>query len=180
MKKVITLAAVLALSVSTIVEAKRGGAGRSMSMSRPAATAPAKPSVMQSQGGANTQRDANFSSAAPQAAPAAQAAAPRGNAMANVAMGAAAGYLLGDMLSPSAAQAQPAAGQPLEQLGQQVAGLVPTFKSFDSSNPALIGKAGDQNLFCLNGAMFLINGANNQPSAIVDASGQALACQTAQ
>lgn len=183
MKKVITLGAVIALSLSTVVEAKRGG-GVSVSRGPVAKSAPAQPKAAQAQ---QQQKDADFNNTAPrQTAPNAANTQAQGNRLAGFATGAMAGYLLSDMISPSEAQAQTQAqnpatqAEPMKQLEQQVqqAPQVPAFKSIDPQDPYLVEKTQGYLRYCLNGVQYLISTANTQlpPTLMVDRTNAPAQC----
>lgn len=186
MKKIIALTAVLALSVTAISEAKGARGGRSVGHSRPVATKPAPVKQAQQQQQQNAQQpDATFNQQAINAAAAKAPAANQGNRLASFATGAAAGYLLSEVLAPTEAHAQ----TPLQTNTTQDASLatapagqqpVTTFKAFDASNPALVGMTGEQSLFCLNGALYLVNKSNNQIGAVTDNQAKPIACSVAQ
>lgn len=185
MKKIIALTAVLALSVTAISEAKGGRGGRSLSPSRPVATKPAPVKQTQQQQQNAQQPDATFNQQAINAAAAKAPAANQGNRLASFATGAAAGYLLSEVLTPTEAHAktpaQADAGQNLQPLTAPAGSPVATtFKAFDANNPALVGMAGEQSLFCLNGALYLVNKSNNQIGAVTDNQAKPIACNVAQ
>lgn len=183
MKKLMTLGAVLTLSLSGVVEAKRGGS----SGAKPSRSTP----VMQKQtmpANSNTpqkQADATFNHSAPNVSNAAQVQ-PQGNRLANFATGAMAGYLLSDMLSPSEAQAQqPNAAQTESQNSAtaeaQTASAtlnVPSFKSVDPQDPFLIEKSPGYLRYCLNGVQYLVSTANTQlpPTLMVDRTNAPAQC----
>lgn len=186
MKKLMTLGAVLTLSLSGVVEAKRGGSsGAKPSRNTPVMqkqTMPANSNAQQTQ---QKQADATFNHSAPNAASAAQAQ-PQGNRLANFATGAMAGYLLSDMLSPSEAQAQqPNAAQTESQNSAtaeaQTASAtlnVPSFKSVDPQDPFLIEKSPGYLRYCLNGVQYLVSTANTQlpPTLMVDRTNAPAQC----
>lgn len=184
MKKVITLGAVLALSLSTVVEAKRGGG---ISVGR---SAPAVQKVQPQQKTAQNQQkaDADFNNTPPkQTAPSAAQQQAQSNRMMGFATGAMAGYLLSDMLSPTEAQAQTQTQQaePMQQLTQQVQQAapetvqVPAFKAIDPQNdPYLIEKTPGYMRYCLNGVQYLISVSNTQlpPTLMVDRTNAPAQC----
>lgn len=182
MKKIIALTAVLALSVTAISEAKGGRGGRSLSPSRPVATKPAPVKQTQQQQPQNAQQpDATFNQQAINAAAAKAPAANQGNRLASFATGAAAGYLLSEVLTPTEAHAQtPAqadAGKNLQPLTAPAGSPVATtFKAFDINNPALVGIVGEQSLFCLSGVLYLANKNSNQIFAVTDNQAKPIAC----
>ena len=182
MKKVITVAAIALFSLSTISEAKRGGGMR---------VAKTKPSTQQSTSQQkNQQQDADFNNTPQQPAGAAQQVQSNGNRAANFLTGAAAGYLLSDMLSPTEAQAQENKQQavdsaqqsasPTAQLNQQVQNVptVQAFKSIDPQDPNLIEKTAGYSRYCLNGVQYLISATNNQlpPTLMVDKNNAPVQC----
>lgn len=177
MKKLITLSAILALSVSSVVDAKKGG-GMRMSSKKSTPAVQSKPQ--------NQQNDATFSNT-PVSNTGAQAA--QGNRLGNFVTGAAAGYLLSEALSPSEAQAQQpatASSEPTAQLNQQVQAVAPTipsFKAVDPQNdPNLIEKTPGYLRYCLNGVQYLVSTANPQlaPTLMVDRQNAPAACVIAQ
>lgn len=177
MKKVITLGAILALSLSTVVEAKRGGGAKPVRS--------ATPTVQKQPAQTQQKSDADFNNTAPkQAAPSQQAQQPQGNRLANFATGAMAGYLLSEALSPAEAQAQQTtaqAAEPMQQLSEQVqaaAPQVPSFKSIDPQDPFLIEKTAGYLRYCLNGVQYLISTANTQlpPTLMVDRTNAPAQC----
>ncbi|MFK3559102.1 hypothetical protein [Pasteurella multocida] len=176
MKQCIAFMAILALSLSAISEAKGGRGVRSSGYSRPVATKPA-PAPKQTQ---TQQPDATFGQQNMQNTVTNTPNNPN-NRLASFATGAAAGYLLSEVLSPTEAQAQTATDQPLQPLNAQPnQSAVVTFKALDQSNPAWVGMAGEQNLFCLNGALYLVNKNNHQIGAVTDNQAKAIACQVTQ
>ena len=123
MKKLITLSTILALSVASVVEAK--GMRSSRSVSGRTISAPAQPMKMNSQQKTNTQQqtqhDATFDNT--RSAQTAQEQQAGGNRLASFATGAAAGYVLSETLTPSAAQANQTtqqASQPTASAAQAV------------------------------------------------------------
>ncbi|VTU06769.1 Uncharacterised protein [Actinobacillus indolicus] len=181
MKKIMTLTAVLALSFATVAEAKKVG-GKVTRAKTPA-------TVQQS----TTQQkaDADFNNTPNQTAPTAGAAQQaQGNRLGNFATGAAAGYLLSEVLSPTEAQAQtqttPATQAPTEQLTQQVqqvAPTIPTFKAVDPQNdPYLIEKTPGYLRYCLNGVQYMVGTNNSQlpPTLMVDKTNAPVQCVISQ
>lgn len=125
MKQCIAFMAILALSLSTISEAKGGRGVRSSGHSRPVATKPA-PAPKQTQ---TQQPDATFGQQNMQNTATNTPNNPN-NRLASFATGAAAGYLLSEVLSPTEAQAQMATDQPLQPLNAQPnQSAVATFKA---------------------------------------------------
>ncbi|WP_424409465.1 hypothetical protein [Pasteurella sp. PK-2025] len=187
MKKVIALTAILALSVTAISEAKGARGGRSSGASRPVASKPALPArqsaaTQQTQKNTQQQPDATFNQQIQQNAT--KAPANTGNRLASFATGAAAGYLLSEALTPNEAQAQTATPKADATAGQAL--NTPTshahtihFRSFDAKNPALVGLAGVQSLYCLNGGLYLMSSSNNQLIAVTDNKQQPLPCNIA-
>lgn len=201
MKKITTLGAIFALSLSALsfsdmAEAKRG-------FSSPVRSVPAvrKPTTQKKQQQAQQQKnqnqqqkaDADFSNTPPrQTMPnsAAQSQA-QGSRIANFATGAMAGYLLSDMLSPNEALAQPQPenqAEPMQQLTEQVKQTpamaeVPTFKAIEPQNdPFLIEKTSGYLRYCLNGVQYLISTANTQlpPTLMVDRNNAPAQCAIVQ
>lgn len=169
--------AVLALSFSTIAEAKRGV---SVKPARSTAVVQKK-NTQQTQ----TQRDADFNNTPKQATVNQQQATQQtqGNRLANFATGAMAGYLLSDMLSPNEAQAQTQTTEPMQQLTEQVQQVstpsIPSFKAIDPQNdPFLIEKSQGYLRYCLNGVQYLISTANTQlpPTLMVDKTNSPVQC----
>ncbi|AWW34728.1 hypothetical protein CT138_07635 [Mannheimia varigena] len=180
MKKLIALSAILAVSVATVAEAKRGGGSFRASPSKAVATKP----VAKQQSQQTQQKDATFANTPNNAA--AQQPARQGSTMANVAMGAAAGYILGDMMS-STAQAnqgtQPAADAAAQQAGnsaQNVAnGAVAEFKSIGGQiDPFLVEKTDGYRRYCISGVQYLIaaQGMQTSPVVMVNPNGTPLQC----
>lgn len=184
MKKMMSLAVIAALSLSGVVEAKRGGGFSA----KPARSTPAVQKQPQQQQAQQKQTDADFNNTPKQAQPNQQAAQPQGNRLANFATGAMAGYLLSDMLSPNEAQAKPqnAEAEPLKQLEQQVQQVtqptVPSFKTIDPQDPFLIEKTQGYLRYCLNGVQYLISTANTQlpPTLMVDRNNAPAQCTIVQ
>lgn len=184
MKKVITLTAVVALSLASFVEAKRAG-------SKPVRSAPPAVQKQAAQPNATQQKaDADFNTTAPkQAAPTQPTAQRQGSNLANFATGAMAGYLLSDMLSPTEAQAQEKGAtqaEPVKQLTEQVQQTVPqvpSFKAIDPQNdPFLIEKTAGYLRYCLNGVQYLVSTANTQllPTLMVDRTNAPAQCVISQ
>ena len=179
MKKVMTAVAIALLSFSTIADAKRGGG---MKVAKP------KPTVSQQK------PDATFNNTPPvqPQKPMAQQQQAQGNRLGNFITGAAAGYLLSDMLSPSEAQAQEAnkatqavgseqnSANPVAQLNQQVQQMptIQTFKSIDANDPNLIEKTAGYSRYCLNGVQYLISNTAAQlpPTLMVDKNNAPVQC----
>lgn len=192
MKKIITLSAIFALSLSAISFSNPAEAKRGFSISPVRSTPVRKPATQktQQQKTAQQQKDADFNNTPPkQAMPNnAAAAQPQGNRLANFATGAMAGYLLSDMLSPNEAQAQQTqaaqTGEPLQQLTKQVQQTpaqpqIPVFKAIDPQNdPFLIERTQGYLRYCLNGVQYLISTANTQlpPTLMVDRSNAPAQC----
>ncbi|QLB19023.1 hypothetical protein [Mannheimia granulomatis] len=173
MKRFITLSTILALSVATVAEAKGGRSGglRSMSSSKAVATKP----VMRQQ------KDATFANT-PNAV--AQPQVRNGSTLANVAMGAAAGYVLGDMLS-STAQANQSADVNAQQAvnsSQNVANVssaVAEFKSIGGQiDPFLVEKTDGYRRYCIAGVQYLAAAQSGQtpPVVMVNPNGSPLQC----
>lgn len=173
MKKLITLSAILAVSVATVAEAKRGGGFRA-SPSKAVATKPtAKQQTQQ-------QRDATFANTPNNAAT--QQPARQGSTMANVAMGAAAGYILGDMMSSNAHANQPtdANAQQAVNSAQNVAnGAIAEFKSIGGQiDPFLVEKTDGYRRYCISGVQYLVaaQGSQASPVVMVNPNGTPLQC----
>ncbi len=194
MKKLITLSTILALSVASVVEAK--GMRSSRSVSGRTISAPAQPMKMNSQQKTNTQqqtqRDATFDNtrSAQTAQPQAQAQQAGSNRLASFATGAAAGYVLSEMLTPSAAQANQTtqqAAQPATQAVEKTADVanaqVAQFKSIGGQiDPFLIEKTDGYRRYCIEGVQYLIPALAGQtvqaaPVVMVKPNGSALECR---
>lgn len=173
MKKLITLSAILAVSVATVAEAKRGGGFRA-SPSKAVATKPAAKQQTQQQ------RDATFANTPNNAAT--QQPARQGSTMANVAMGAAAGYILGDMMSSNAHANQPtdANAQQAVNSAQNVAnGAIAEFKSIGGQiDPFLVEKTDGYRRYCISGVQYLVaaQGSQASPVVMVNPNGTPLQC----
>ena len=194
MKKLITLSTILALSVASVVEAK--GMRSSRSVSGRTISAPAQPMKMNSQQKTNTQQqtqhDATFDNtrSAQTAQPQAQAQQAGSNRLASFATGAAAGYVLSEMLTPSAAQANQTtqqAAQPATQAVEKTADVanaqVAQFKSIGGqSDPFLIEKTDGYRRYCIEGVQYLIPALAGQtvqaaPVVMVKPNGSPLECR---
>ena len=187
MKKVITLSAIIALSIATVAEAKRSGSSRSVT-GKPIAAQ--KTQSIQS----NTQKDATFDNTQNRTIPNQQPQANGGNRLASFATGAAAGYVLSEMLAPTAAQAQTqtqqaaATAQPQTvENAQNAANTVPaavaTFKSIGGQvDPFLVEKTDGYRRYCISGVQYLIaaQGSPSAPVVMVNPNGSPLACNLVQ
>ena len=193
MKKLITLSTILALSVVSVVEAK--GMRSARSVSGRTISAPVQPMKINSQQKTNTQqqtqRDATFDNM--RAAQTAQAQKAGGNRLASFATGAAAGYVLSEMLTPSAAQAnqttqqaaQPTAGttQAVEKTADVANAQVAQFKSIGGQiDPFLIEKTDGYRRYCIEGVQYLIPALAGQtvqasPVVMVKPNGSPLECR---
>ena len=193
MKKLITLSTILALSVVSVVEAK--GMRSARSVSGRTISAPVQPMKINSQQKTNTQqqtqRDATFDNT--RAAQTAQAQKAGGNRLASFATGAAAGYVLSEMLTPSAAQAnqttqqaaQPTAGttQAVEKTADVANAQVAQFKSIGGQiDPFLIEKTDGYRRYCIEGVQYLIPALAGQtvqaaPVVMVKPNGSPLECR---
>ena len=193
MKKLITLSTILALSVVSVVEAK--GMRSARSVSGRTISAPVQPMKINSQQKTNTQqqtqRDATFDNT--RAAQTAQAQKAGGNRLASCATGAAAGYVLSEMLTPSAAQAnqttqqaaQPTAGttQAVEKTADVANAQVAQFKSIGGQiDPFLIEKTDGYRRYCIEGVQYLIPALAGQtvqasPVVMVKPNGSPLECR---
>lgn len=167
MKKLMTLGLVAMLSVATVAEAKRGGSFK---------VAKSKPTTSQQR----NQQDADFNNTPNNPMPAgaaAQAQQARGNGMGNFVTGAAAGYLLSNVLSPTEAQASenPAAQATQGVTSEQNSANVQTFKQLDPSDPNVIERNANYARYCLGGVQYLVSGSKaiglmdnqNQPQRCV-------------
>lgn len=194
MKKLITLSTILALSVASVVEAK--GMRSSRSVSGRTISAPTQPMKMNSQQKTNTQQqtqhDATFDNtrSAQSAQPQAQAQQAGSNRLASFATGAAAGYVLSEMLTPSAAQANQTtqqAAQPATQAVEKTADVanaqVAQFKSIGGQiDPFLIEKTDGYRRYCIEGVQYLIPALAGQtvqaaPVVMVKPNGSPLECR---
>ena len=197
MKKLITLSTILALSIASVVEAK--GMRSARSVSGRTISAPVQPMKMNSQQKTNTQQqtqhDATFDNtrSAQTAQPQAQAQQAGSNRLASFATGAAAGYVLSEMLTPSAAQANQTtqqAAQPTEGAAQavektaEVANVqVAQFKSIGGQiDPFLIEKTDGYRRYCIEGVQYLIPALAGQtvqasPVVMVKPNGSPLECR---
>ena len=194
MKKLITLSTILALSVASVVEAK--GMRSSRSVSGRTISAPTQPMKMNSQQKTNTQQqtqhDATFDNtrSAQTAQPQAQAQQAGSNRLASFATGAAAGYVLSEMLTPSAAQANQTtqqAAQPATQAVEKTADVanaqVAQFKSIGGQiDPFLIEKTDGYRRYCIEGVQYLIPALAGQtvqaaPVVLVKPNGSPLECR---
>lgn len=188
MKKVITLSAVIALSIATVAEAKRGGSSRSVT-GKPIAAQ--KTQSIQS----NTQKDATFDNTQNRAMPnQQQAQASGGNRLASFATGAAAGYVLSEMLALTEAQAQtqtqqaaattqPQAVQNAQNTANTVPATVATFKSIGGQvDPFLVEKTDGYRRYCIAGVQYLAaaQGGQSAPVVMVNPNGSPLACNLVQ
>ena len=193
MKKLITLSTILALSIASVVEAK--GMRSARSVSGRTISAPVQPMKINSQQKTNTQqqtqRDATFDNT--RAAQTAQAQKAGGNRLASFATGAAAGYVLSEMLTPSAAQAnqttqqaaQPTAGttQAVEKTADVANAQVAQFKSIGGQiDPFLIEKTDGYRRYCIEGVQYLIPALAGQtvqasPVVMVKPNGSPLECR---
>ena len=189
MKKLITLSTILALSIASVVEAK--GMRSARSVSGRTISAPVQPMKMNSQQKTNTQqqtqRDATFDNT--RSAQTAQAQQAGGNRLASFATGAAAGYVLSEMLTPSAAQAnqttQPTASatQAVEKTAEVANVQVAQFKSIGGQiDPFLIEKTDGYRRYCIEGVQYLIPALAGQtvqasPVVMVKPNGSPLECR---
>ena len=184
MKKLITLSAIFALSIATVAEAKGVRASRSMSVSGKPIAAQKTQSI-----NSNTQKDATFDNTPNRAIPnqnQAQQAAGN-NGLASFATGAAAGYVLSEMLAPTAAQAQTptteqAAASQAVGNSQNVANTpatVATFKSIGGQiDPYLVEKTDGYRRYCLAGVQYLAaaQGGQTAPIIMLNPNGKPLEC----
>lgn len=158
-------------------------------------SAPVQPMKMNSQQKTNTQqqtqRDATFDNT--RAAQTAHAQQAGGNRLASFATGAAAGYVLSEMLTPSAAQAnqttqqaaQPTAGttQAVEKTADVVNAQVAQFRSIGGQiDPFLIEKTDGYRRYCIEGVQYLIPALAGQtvqasPVVMVKPNGSPLECR---
>ncbi|MDE8034751.1 hypothetical protein OQ257_06180 [Actinobacillus equuli subsp. equuli] len=185
MKKVITLSAIIALSIATVAEAKRGSSSRSVT---------GKPIAAQKTHSihSNTQKDATFDNTQNRAIPNQQPQANGGNRLASFATGAAAGYVLSEMLAPTAAQAQtqqaataaqPQAVENAKNIANSTPATVATFKSIGGQiDPFLVEKTDGYRRYCISGVQYLIaaQGSPSAPVVMVNPNGSPLACNLVQ
>ncbi|SUU45424.1 Uncharacterised protein [Actinobacillus ureae] len=185
MKKVITLSAIIALSIATVAEAKRGSLSRSVT---------GKPIAAQKTQSihSNTQKDATFDNTQNRAIPNQQPQANGGNRLASFATGAAAGYVLSEMLAPTAAQAQaqqaatatrPQEVENAKNIANSVPATVATFKSIGGQiDPFLVEKTDGYRRYCISGVQYLIaaQGSPSAPVVMVNPNGSPLACNLVQ
>lgn len=190
MKKIITLGAIFAFSLSALTISTNAEAKRGFSISPVRSTPARKPATQQKaqqQKTTQQQKDADFNNTPKQAMPnAATQQAVAGNRMASFATGALAGYLLSDMLAPTEAQANSTSATTpaetsaqTEQMQKDSAALqVPAFKSIDANDPYLIEKTAGYLRYCLNGVQYLISTANTQlpPTLMVDRTNAPAQC----
>lgn len=179
MKKLLTLGLVAALSVATVAEAKRGGGFK---------VAKSKPTTTHSQ----KKQDADFNNTPPQQPASAAAQAQQGNRMGNFVTGAAAGYLLSNVLAPTEAQAQENSqaqqgvsssqnsANPTAQLTQQVAQMpaAQNFKQIDPTDPNLIERNANYARYCLGGLQYIVSGS--KAIVLVDGQNQPQRCAMVQ
>lgn len=191
MKKVITLSAILALTLATVAEAK---GGRSSSFrSSPSRAVATQPMTQKTMNNTQQKRDATFDNTPNRAIPNQQAQAANGNRMASFATGAAAGYLLSNALAPSeavaneqapATNAEPMAQQAVEN-PQQVANAqgvanVAAFRSIGGQiDPFLVEKTDGYRRYCISGVQYLAaaQGGQSAPIVMVTPNGSPLTCQ---
>ncbi|WGE59854.1 hypothetical protein NYR79_07675 [Actinobacillus equuli subsp. haemolyticus] len=185
MKKVITLSAIIALSIATVAEAKRGSSSRSVT---------GKPIAAQKTQSihSNTQKDATFDNTQNRAIPNQQPQANGGNRLASFATGAAAGYVLSEILAPTAAQAQtqqaataaqPQAVENAKNIANSAPATVATFKSIGGQiDPFLVEKTDGYRRYCISGVQYLIaaQGSPSAPVVMVNPNGSPLACNLVQ
>lgn len=166
MKKLMTLALVTVLSVATVAEAKRGG-GFGLVKSKPTAT--------KQRNQQQNQQDADFNNTPPQPNNAA-AQAQNSNRMGNFVTGAAAGYLLSNVLSPTEAQAQETITTQGEQRGKilENSANVQTFKQLDPTDPNVIERNANYARYCLGGVQYIVSGS--KAMVLVDSQNQPQRC----
>ncbi len=175
MKKIITLSAILALSMTTVVEAKGFRSSGFRSVSGKSLSAPKTTSST-----ANQSKDATFANT-PKQATTTQPTSANGNRVANFATGAAAGYILSNALAPNTALAN---GQAVEN-SQNLANTtnVMQFKSIGGQvDPYLIEKTDGYRRYCISGVQYLAAVANGStaPTVMVTPEGKPLTCQLVQ
>lgn len=177
MKKLITLSMILAVSIAAVTEAKVRSSGfRTTGAPKALAT---KPVVKQQ----SQQSDATFANTPNNTT--AQPQIRNGNTMANVAMGAAAGYILGDMMSSTAQANQTAETISPQQAVNSVkniandSSVVAEFKSIGGQiDPFLIEKTDGYRRYCISGVQYLAAAQAGQaaPVVMVNPNGSPLQC----
>lgn len=186
MKKFITLSAILALSVASIAEAK--GMRSARSVSGRTISAPQTQPMRAAQPKQQTQRDATFDNTRTAQPQAQQAQAAGGSRLGSLATGAAAGYVLSEMLTPSAAHANQAtqtdtATQAVENGTASANVQVAEFKSIGGQvDPFLIEKTDGYRRYCIEGVQYLIPALAGQtvqasPVVMVKPNGSLLECR---
>lgn len=185
MKKVLTLSVIIALSVATVAQAKRGGFSRSVT-GKPIATQKTQSSY------SKTQKDATFDNTPNRTVPnQQQVQANGGNRLASFATGAAAGYVLSEMIAPTAAQAQtpqtetpaPQAVENAQHIANTVPATVATFKSIGGQiDPFLVEKTEGYRRYCIAGVQYLTaaQGGQSSPIVMLNPNGSPLACHLVQ
>lgn len=172
MKKLMTLGLVAALSLAGVAEAKRGGGFK---------LAKSKPTTTQSQ--PKNQQDADFNNTPnnpmPNGAAAQAQQAQRGSGMNNFVTGAAAGYLLSNVLSPTEAQAQEKSAT--QAVGSEQNSANPTtqtaptaFKQLDPTDPNVIERNANYARYCLGGLQYIVSGS--KAMVLVDSQNQPQRC----
>ncbi|AKO45609.1 hypothetical protein [[Haemophilus] ducreyi] len=186
MKKLITFSAIIALSFATLAEAKGGRSmgGRSFSVTgKPLATKKAPATKMNHQ-----QKDATFANT-PAQTQSAPVSANNGNRLASFATGAAAGYLLSDMLTPNAQASQTTtttqtaneantSATPAVASAQNNAKMA-EFKSIGGQiDPYLVEKTDGYRRYCIAGVQYLasMQGSQSAPIVMVNPNGSPLQC----
>lgn len=167
MKKFMTLSLAIVMTITTSVEAKRGGGVK---------VAKTKPSANQQQ----NKQDADFNNTPPLPNNAATQAqqTQRGAGINNFVTGAAAGYLLSNMLAPTEAQAQgttqAVTSEQHSATASSVSPTVPTFKSLDPTDPNVIERNANYSRYCLGGMQYIVSGS--KAIILVDSQNQPQRC----
>ena len=182
MKKIIALSVIIALSTTTVAEAKGVRMSRSIN-GKPVAAKPKNQSA-----NSNAQKDATFSDTpniAGQNSQAIQAAG--GNRLASFATGAAAGYMLSGMLTPAQAQAHQSTAeqglQAVENAPDFANTTVTMFKSIGGQiDPYLVEKTDGYRRYCIAGVQYLApaQGGQTTPIVMVNPNGLPLQCNLIQ
>lgn len=170
MKKIITLSAILALSMASVAEAKGFRSSGFRSVSGKSLSAPKT-----THSTANKSQDATFSNTSKQATATPQPTV-NGNRLSSFATGAAAGYILSNALTPNIA----VANEQAVENSQNIANTnVAQFKSIGGQiDPYLIEKTDGYRRYCIEGVQYLaaaIN-ASTAPTMMITPEGKPLAC----
>lgn len=183
MKKLITLSTILALSVATVVEAKGRRSGGFRSMSKPVITKPAVKQQKSATHQQSQQKDATFANT-PNNNHMATQQPTRNSTLSNVAMGAAAGYILGDMMSSNAHANQVADANTQQAVNptSNMSNAMPSVAEFKSIggqiDPFLVEKTDGYRRYCIGGVQYLAasQGGQTTPVVMVNPNGSPLQC----